>query len=80
VPDYEHFELGAREKGYELDQHKIRETLRREVGRVNQELAPFKRIKDFQLRDEELPKTSTRKVKRYLMEGESVSAPPSGED
>ncbi len=80
VPDFEHFELGAREKGYELDQHKIRETLRREVGRVNTELAPFKRIKDFQLRDEEFPKTSTRKVKRYLMEGEAVSAPPSGED
>jgi long-chain acyl-CoA synthetase len=77
VPDYEHFELGAREKGYELDQHKIRETLRREVGRVNTELAPFKRIKDFQLRDEELPKTSTKKVKRYLMEGEAVPAPPS---
>jgi long-chain acyl-CoA synthetase len=76
VPDYEHFELGAREKGYELDQHKIRETLRREVGRVNEQLAPFKRVKDFQLRDEELPKTSTKKVKRYLLEGEPVPAPP----
>ncbi|MCX7021537.1 MAG: AMP-binding protein [bacterium] len=80
VPDYEHFELNAREKGYALDQHKIRETLRREVGRVNEQLAPFKRIKDFQLRDEELPKTSTKKVKRYLMEGEAVPAPPSKGD
>ena len=80
VPDYEYFELGAREKGYALDQHKIRETLRREVGRVNEQLAPFKRIKDLVLRDEEFPKTSTKKVKRFLLEGEAVSAPPSKGD
>jgi long-chain acyl-CoA synthetase len=80
VPDYEHFELGAREKGYALDQHKVRETLRREVGRVNEQLAGYKRIKDFQLRDERFPKTSTKKVKSYLLESEPVPAPPSRND
>lgn len=43
---------------------------RREVGRINDQLAGYKRIKDFQIRDEDLPKTSTKKVKRHLLEGE----------
>ncbi len=70
VPDCVFFELNAQEKGYTIDQHKVHETLRREVRRVNDQLAGYKRIKDFQVRDEELPKTSTKKVKRHLLEGE----------
>jgi len=75
VPDYEHFDLAAREKGYQLNQTKIRETLRREVGRINDQLASFKRIKDFVIREEEFPKTSTKKIKRYLLRTDVVEAP-----
>ncbi|MBD3373308.1 MAG: AMP-binding protein, partial [Candidatus Coatesbacteria bacterium] len=75
VPDYEHFDLAAREKGYELNENKIRETLRREVMRTNDELASFKRIKDFVVREEEFPKTSTKKIKRYLLGADYLGAP-----
>ena len=75
VPDYEHFDLAAREKGYELNETKIRETLRREVTRINDELASFKRIKDFVICEEEFPKTSTTKIKRYLLGADYLDAP-----
>jgi len=40
----------------------MREQVRTECAK----LADYKRIKRFELREEELPKTTTRKVKRYL--------------
>jgi len=33
---------------------------------VNRKIAPYKRIKGFAIQTEEFPKTSTRKIKRYL--------------
>ncbi|HOP08173.1 MAG TPA: AMP-binding protein [candidate division Zixibacteria bacterium] len=45
---------------------KIREIFRDVIAGVNQRVAEFKRISAFDLQFEELAKTSTRKVKRYL--------------
>lgn len=49
------------------DRAKIKERIGREIGRLSEDLAEYKRIADFQLYFDELPKTSTRKLKRNLI-------------
>jgi long-chain acyl-CoA synthetase len=50
------------------------EAFMREQVRVEcEKLAEFKRIKHFELQEEELPKTTTRKVKRYLFDRKSIA-------
>jgi long-chain acyl-CoA synthetase len=38
------------------------------VKRMNKDLTDFKRIRRVKIRDEEFPKTTTQKIKRYLFE------------
>lgn len=66
VPDYD--TLGSSEtlKG-RLTEEGIRSTITEEVKRVCAGLPEYKRVVDFQIRDEELPKTTTRKIKRHLV-------------
>jgi long-chain acyl-CoA synthetase len=40
--------------------------LRHEIRHTNRELEPYKKIGHFAVRLEEFPKTTTRKIKRYL--------------
>ncbi len=69
-PNYEELEFLAKEKGFELTDEKIKDILKREIQELSKELADYKRVKDFELRKEEFPKTSTRKIKRYLFQEE----------
>ncbi len=39
------------------------------IERVNQELAPYKRVRKFELRDTEFPKTTKRTIMRHRVEG-----------
>ncbi|HUH03202.1 MAG TPA: AMP-binding protein, partial [Kofleriaceae bacterium] len=55
VPDYEQGELGREE---------IRERVREHMRETSNKLALYKRVKTFHLWDHDLPRTSTRKVKR----------------
>ncbi len=48
----------------------LEKAIRELVERVNGEIAQYKRIKGFKLQQEEFPKTSTKKIKRYLYHGE----------
>lgn len=48
----------------------IEALIRKEVLLYSKDLADYKRIKKFSLRDEEFPKTTTRKIKRYVVEPE----------
>ncbi|HFC46588.1 MAG TPA: long-chain fatty acid--CoA ligase, partial [Dissulfuribacter thermophilus] len=65
VPDYE--TIGKLYKG-PLSESKINGLISKDVKRTNKVLAGYKRIKSFQIRDEEFPKTSTRKIKRHLIQ------------
>ena len=56
VPDYEHDEALGRDE--------VRERVREHVRQVSQKLPLYKRVRVFHLWDHDLPKTSTRKVKR----------------
>jgi len=40
----------------------------KEIEKWSEDLAEYKRVKRFTIREEEFPKTTTRKIKRYLFE------------
>ena len=48
------------------DDQRIWDILKGEISKLNRRLEPHKRISHFAVAREELPKTTTRKVKRYL--------------
>jgi len=48
-------------------------TLKKVIEEVNKKIAPYKRIKGFRVQQEEFPKTSTRKIKRYLYQGNEIN-------
>ena len=66
VPDLEQFqlELNLDTKNPEID--KIEPFIKEAVNEVNRRVADYKRVSGFELRMEELEKTSTRKIKRFL--------------
>ena len=64
VPELEAIEPAARALGRSADEAFVRETLEREVERLGRDLAPFKRVRKLIIRTEELPKTTTGKVRR----------------
>jgi long-chain acyl-CoA synthetase len=47
----------------------VRSTIARHIKEISGRLADYKKIKGWRLRNEEFPKTSTRKIKRYLFSG-----------
>ncbi len=65
VPDYE--VIGEYYPGRTLAESEVEELISQEVKTVNNTIASYKRIKEFHLINEELPKTSTRKIKRHLI-------------
>ena len=48
----------------------IEALIRKEVLTYGKDLADYKRVKKFTLREDEFPKTTTRKIKRYVVEPE----------
>ncbi len=52
----------------------VEELIRREVLEAGKRLADYKRVKRFTLRDDEFPKTTTRKIKRYVVEADILAA------
>ncbi|MEA3544820.1 MAG: AMP-binding protein [Thermodesulfobacteriota bacterium] len=44
--------------------------IRKEILTYGKDLADYKRVKKFTLREDEFPKTTTRKIKRYIVEPE----------
>lgn len=51
-----------------LNEKDVEDLIRREVLAVSKGLADYKRVRKFTIRDEELPKTTTRKIKRFEVE------------
>jgi len=64
VPEME--AIQAEFGGNKPSQEEIYELIRKEVKEVNKSLVIYKYVKDFELREEEFAKTTTRKIKRYL--------------
>ncbi len=64
------FALAREHKDKPLAAGEIEHLIRREIQTYGKELADYKRVKKFTLREDEFPKTTTRKIKRYIVEPE----------
>jgi long-chain acyl-CoA synthetase len=72
-PDYEYLEGEAARAGEPFDDTFAERQVRDAVGACSQTLADYKRVKIIKIRKEEFPKTTTRKIKRYLFrDGEQI--------
>ncbi len=70
-PDEENlFVLEKEQNRGPLKAAEVEAVIRREVLQYGKDLADYKRIKKFKLREDEFPKTTTRKIKRYVVEPE----------
>jgi len=65
-PNYELLEQHSIAKGVTLSEEEVRVIFKEEVNKVNEELPIYKKITKFEIRDEEFPKTTTKKIKRHL--------------
>ena len=77
-PDFEALDRYRKERGITLTNPTIRELLGQHVDKVNDRLAEYKRVRQFSIREEEFPKTTTNKIRRYLFTASSASVSPSG--
>ncbi|MDR2734711.1 MAG: AMP-binding protein [Spirochaetota bacterium] len=66
VPDYEAIEA---QYGTKLEAAAIEELISGEITALGSDLPAYKKIREFVIHSEEFPKTSTRKIKRYLFKG-----------
>ncbi len=64
VPDLDCFIERAEARGESLEPEQVLETIRGVVRDYNSSQPPYKRIRSFMIREEELPKTTTRKIRR----------------
>ena len=62
VPNLDSFDESERK-----DEQKIKDKISSEITRLSVDLAEYKRIMDFEIWHDELPKTATRKVKRKIL-------------
>ncbi len=69
VPDYEYFDTFGTLNSFKITDEFIENTIVKHVREVSSRLADYKKIKGWRIRNEEFPKTSTRKIKRYLFSG-----------
>ncbi len=61
-------DLYAKERSIEhLTVGDIEDIIKSEIRRYGKNLAEYKRVKKFRIREEPFPKTSTRKIKRYAL-------------
>lgn len=65
VPDYEAIDRDF--QGKKLTEKDIEDLISKEIKTYMSNLALYKRVKRFVIQDEELPKTTTRKIKRHLV-------------
>ena len=66
VPDMEQFKAEGIAESPEADLDKIRLVIKAEIDRANSGLSNYKRIINYEIRFDELEKTSTKKIKRNL--------------
>jgi long-chain acyl-CoA synthetase len=60
-PDYSAIE----EKFGKISGDELRRILKKEIDGINEHMPLYKRVKRFEIREEEFEKTTTRKIKRH---------------
>ena len=69
VPDYEYLDAYAGMNSVRITDELVEGLIVKHVREVSGRLADYKKIKGWRIRTEEFPKTSTRKIKRFLFSG-----------
>ncbi len=72
VPDYEYLERQAEIRGNEFTEQELNSIIKSEINELCADIADYKRVKSFRIREDEFIKTSTKKIKRYLVIKPSV--------
>lgn len=67
VVDAEAFIELSELKGIKITDELLRKVIAEEIQKVNKQLAGYKQIKRFHIRDQEFEKTTAQKIKRYLV-------------
>ncbi|MEW5844370.1 MAG: AMP-binding protein, partial [Bacteroidota bacterium] len=67
VVDAEMFIELAEMKNIKINEELLHKTVAEEVEKANKQLPPHKQIKKFNIRENEFEKTTTQKIKRYLV-------------
>jgi long-chain acyl-CoA synthetase len=65
-PNYELLEEYSASKDVTLSEEDVEAIFKEEVRKVNDVLPAHKRVTKFEIREEEFPKTTTKKIKRHL--------------
>ena len=65
-PNMEEIKEKLFSKGQQFSEDNIWEFIKLEVRNTNRTLESYKKIREFAIRQEEFPKTTTRKIKRFL--------------
>ncbi len=70
VTDSEAFIEYSENKDLQINDEMIKDIIDREIKDINKQLASFKQIKKYYIREDEFEKTTTQKIKRYLVNKE----------
>jgi long-chain acyl-CoA synthetase len=65
-PDYELLEQYSISSDVTLSEEDIKSIFKDEIKKVNEDLPAYKKILQFEVREEEFPKTTTKKIKRHM--------------
>ena len=68
VVDAEAFIGLAESEGIDINDDLINKKISEEIDKTNKQLAAYKQIRKYHIREEEFAKTTTQKIKRYLVE------------
>jgi len=71
-PDYEQVDLHFEELGRKASADDVHKLIKEEIAETQKELEDFKRIRSFRIIEEEFHKTSTRKIKRFMYDGDML--------
>jgi long-chain acyl-CoA synthetase len=66
VPELDQFKAEYSMDVENPDKKVIEDVIKNEVSRINQQMSQFKRVTDYKVQIDELEKTSTKKVKRFI--------------
>ncbi len=69
VPDYEYFDTYTNIQGIQMNEEFVKKMIDKHMREINRRLSDYKKIRNYRVRREEFPKTSTKKIKRYLFSG-----------
>lgn len=72
VVDAEAFIELAETQSVQITEQLIKDTISGEIDKVNKQLAPHKQVKKFVIREREFEKTTTQKIKRYLIKNQHL--------